>query len=884
MASISFLALDQSPADPWQAVAAQARGWAEVQKIELRDAVLLLPATQHLPLARAAWARLGGWMPRVETTLSLARSLPSLPGEAASSGQLCFDVATDRLQAARMLRAQSWASASARDDPRGFALAAAKVVETAHALARAAASVEPAQRAAYWDDARALFGLAGGAGPGARERFLCRVAVEWAAAAADPQTDRLFHLRPSAWLSLQAGGPDVFARCLLTSASVPALCIDADTALTLVSSSAGHSSAVCAHFEEEAQRAAAAVIEQLNLGHQPVALIAQDRALVRRIRALLDRQGIPLRDETGWKLSTTRAAASVHSLLECAKHDASSDALLDLLKACDVNTAALDAMERGWRRSGVSQVRLGVKQTRSGTIDSLEPAAQDLLAQSLQAIAPLSDGPGRNLASWSDALQRALQDIALWQRLLADDAGQQVLSRLGLASVDANDARGFQTDALSLQAFTEWVEASLESASFIPPGHGDAAVVITPLAQAMLRPFAAVVFPGADSAHLGAPMTDTGLLSDSEALALGVPTREAQRAAQAAAFAQICRQGRLSFLRRIDDGGDPLTISPLLAQWALQTARDGHALIDAVDPRDLKSHTVAPVARPLPQAPDWLPTRLSASACEALRVCPYQFFALRMLRLQAVDELDTALQKRDYGDWLHAVLHRFHAARTEPVSVEDETYRLLNTAAQLTEEWSFDEAEFLPYQASFARFVPRYVAWLHQRDDEGVQWLDGERELNTQPPEWGGITMHGVIDRVDSLPTQGVSATQLIDYKTGQSTVLRAAVKQGEDTQLPYYAALMAAQGAGGGVDPGEIAAAYLFLDESEHIIELTLPDVQASAELLVNGIGRELQRLREGHPLPALGEGKACDFCEARGLCRKDDWAADDLMLEEDA
>ena len=27
------------------------------------------------------------------------------------------------------------------------------------------------------------------------------------------------------------------------------------------------------------------------------------------------------------------------------------------------------------------------------------------------------------------------------------------------------------------------------------------------------------------------------------------------------------------------------------------------------------------------------------------------------------------------------------------------------------------------------------------------------------------------------------------------------------------------------------------------------------------------------GEPLPALGEGKACEYCAARGLCRKDFW-----------
>jgi ATP-dependent helicase/nuclease subunit B len=592
---------------------------------------------------------------------------------------------------------------------------------------------------------------------------------------------------------------------------------------------------------------------------------------------LLDRQSIPLRDETGWKLSTTRAAASVHGLLDCAKHDASSDAVLDLLKATETDPAALDSLERSWRHSGV-------KQARPSGLDALDPAARALLQRALHALSPLTERPQRSLAAWLTALQSALQAIALWPRLVMDDAGQQVLSRLGLNTLVGEDAQGLPPDALSLQAFTEWVEASLESSSFVPPGEPDAPVVITPLAQALLRPFAAVVFPGADSAHLGAAVNDIGLLSDSEALALGVPTRDVQRAEQVAAFAHVCRQPHVNFLRRVDDGGDPLTISPLLAQRALQWAREGDALTAANDARELTAHAAAPVTRPLPQAPDFLPSRLSASACEALRACPYRFFALRMLRLQTVDELDKPLQKRDYGNWLHEVLNRFHVARIEPASNEDETYRLLQVASQLTEDWSLDEAEFLPYQASFARFVPRYVTWLHERDTEGAQWLDGERELNTQPPAWGGITMHGVIDRVDSLPTREGPATQLIDYKTGQFAVLRSAVKQGEDTQLPYYAALMAAQGAGVGVGPGEIAAAYWFLDESERIIELALPDVQASAELLVEGIGSELQRLREGEPLPALGEGRACDFCEARGLCRKDDWAADGLMMEEGA
>jgi ATP-dependent helicase/nuclease subunit B len=50
-------------------------------------------------------------------------------------------------------------------------------------------------------------------------------------------------------------------------------------------------------------------------------------------------------------------------------------------------------------------------------------------------------------------------------------------------------------------------------------------------------------------------------------------------------------------------------------------------------------------------------------------------------------------------------------------------------------------------------------------------------------------------------------------------------------------------------------------------------PEVVGSAERLLEGLAGEFQRLRDGAALPALGEGRVCDFCEARGLCRRDHW-----------
>ena len=45
-------------------------------------------------------------------------------------------------------------------------------------------------------------------------------------------------------------------------------------------------------------------------------------------------------------------------------------------------------------------------------------------------------------------------------------------------------------------------------------------------------------------------------------------------------------------------------------------------------------------------------------------------------------------------------------------------------------------------------------------------------------------------------------------------------------------------------------------------------------ADLLVEGIQHDFERIAAGDPMPALGEGMVCEYCAARGLCRKDFWA----------
>jgi ATP-dependent helicase/nuclease subunit B len=859
-------------AERWAAIAAHIAAWAQTQGVALRDAVVLVPFAQLLPEARAAFARGGGWMPRVETTRTLAASLG--PAAAVRVGELSFDPTLDALSASALLRSQAWGAAWARRDARGFERAVNDVVVAAQALARAAATLPPSVRPAHWAAARDL--LTPLSGPGATERLLARVALEWAGVAPAPPTDRLFGpVAPAAWIAVQAGGPSALIERVMAEAQVPCLTIDLDLpdddAFGRAARHAAPAFAVCDGFEHEAQCAAAQVLVHVQRGELPVALIAQDRVLVRRVRALLERHRLRLLDETGWTLSTTRAAAQVMGLLNAARADAGTDALLDWLKGGTAwgrgdPDGALAALEAACRRQQLARV---------AALDRapLEAAAARLWSSASAVLTPLATTRRQPLPAWLESLSRALQDCGGLDLLCTDDAGQQVLAALHLPASSGGGtwAVGSAQHSMGLSEFRHWVDGVLEQSSFFPKPDFDAPpeVIVTPLARAMLRPFGAVVFPGADDKRLGAAPAATALLGDKLAAALGVPTAAERRRAELLAFVQLLAAPRLTFLRRRVDGSDPLADSPLIERLSLALAARGRSLTAWRDPRREVEIAPTPIRRGAPAAAALLPTRLSASACEALRACPYRFFALNMLRLREDDELERDVEKRDYGTWLHALLFEFHRTREAPTDAAVEIERLLSLARETQAAQGIVDADFLPFAASFESFAPRYIDWLHGRDADGARWLAGEDEVALPLAGLEGIELNGIIDRIDERRVGRQPAIELIDYKTGSAAALREKVRQPlEDTQLAFYAALMR------GRTELPLTARYLALDGSKGLEEIEHRDVEGSAAALVAGLSDDLRRLQAGAGLPALGVGATCEHCAARGICRRDHWA----------
>ncbi|CAM3884591.1 PD-(D/E)XK nuclease family protein [Roseateles saccharophilus] len=836
----------------WRRVAAVSADWLAGQGAPLRDAVLLLPFAQQLVPARRAFLARGGWMPRISTSHSLASALG--PSALAAPDQLSGDAAIDAFTADRLLAGQSWIQPLRRSSPRDYRVALARLVDTAQALARAAAQVPPEARPAFLDAARQRLTTLD-AGPGLLERALAQVALAWVAAdERRPATDTLFALRPSAWIWLRAGGPDPLAEGLLAG-GVPALCLDADLDLDEAwagfTPSARVEEAVAPDFEALAAQAATAVIQHLNAGRRPVALLAQDRVVIRRVRALLARQGLPVHDETGWTLATTPAAAAVMALLRAALAGGALDDWLAWMKSALAAGWDVEALEARCRRFGWRQ---------AAQLDAamLPPAQGALWQRARRQLEPLAGG-ARSLGGWLVALGQALNGLA---PLAEVEGGEALLETLWISrnpwAGSAHEAALAQT-RLRPDEFLVWVDDTLESAQFEPAQEvGAAEVVITPLARAMLRPFGAIVLPGADAATLGPVTPQTGLLADADAAALGLPSLAERREAEAQGFAQLLRAPVLTLLRCAFAGAEPLPPSPLLERLAGAAARAGLALPAWLDEREPVDTSPRPQVRPAADAAGRLPAALSASAIDALRNCPYQFFSRVLLGLREADELEQELSKRDYGTWLHAVLKRFHEARGD----DDDAALRAAAAAELA---LLDAADFLPFSAAFERLCPLYLAWLAEIEATGQRYAAGELDREARPFQapLDPLMVKGRIDRIDDSPT----GTWLLDYKTGDAKGLKAKVAARlEDTQLATYALLSDAV-------PG-LRAAYLVLDDGKGVELLSHEDVSDTALALRDGLQADLMAIRDGTPLPALGEGKVCDFCEARGLCRRDDWS----------
>jgi ATP-dependent helicase/nuclease subunit B len=169
------------------------------------------------------------------------------------------------------------------------------------------------------------------------------------------------------------------------------------------------------------------------------------------------------------------------------------------------------------------------------------------------------------------------------------------------------------------------------------------------------------------------------------------------------------------------------------------------------------------------------------------------------------------------------------------------------------------EGEFLPFAAAWPAVRDGYLRWLAQHESTGAVFASAETAHTQQV---GSVELVGRIDRTDRLAD---GSLLVLDYKTENSGKTAARVKEPlEDTQIAFYAALL---------PQDTLQAAYVNVGERDATRAYPQPEVVQARDALIEGILSDMARIAQGAAMPALGEGSACDYCQARSLCRKDFW-----------
>ncbi len=614
-------------------------------------------------------------------------------------------------------------------------------------------------------------------------------------------------------------------------------------------------------MEDEAQAAAQTIVDWIAAGKKRIALVPQDRVVARRLRALLERADIVVSDETGWKLSTTRAAAVIHTWMELVSSGGEIAPLLDFLKSPFVRHPALDepASRHALERALVKLGHAGSWTSVAEAVASLPDVKSlvDAIAREAQAYRTK-----KTISGWVAATAQVFEALGCSATLATDKAGEQLLAMLQRLGCDC--------ESLDLSfSLSEWrvlLDLELEQTVFVAPRE-DRRVMMVPMNGSMLREFDAAIVVGADSEHLPSRPAEALFFANAVRRELGLATREDKQRQQLREFAALligCPEVVMSWQQMQD--GEKVAASPWLQRLQLTLSRAGLGELPVHAPqRALADLTASLPSQPGPAAPDLLPEILSASGYDALVDCPYQFFASRMLGLRAADPLRELPEKRDYGDWLHLILKQYHdTLRDTPVPPAQRAALMAAISDAVFDDVLAHNPAALSWQARWNARRDAYVAWANEHEASGWTYLHGEHESGTtlNYGELGerSIRLYGELDRVD---VNAAGESQVLDYKTTAKDTLSKRLKEHDQHQLPFYTLLL---------EPAPVSAAYVAIDDEQPAL-LPAKDIVEWREGLRAQLQSNLTAITDGAPLPANGVGKSCGYCDINGLCRKGFW-----------
>ena len=619
-------------------------------------------------------------------------------------------------------------------------------------------------------------------------------------------------------------------------------------------------------------------------GKSNIGIVANDRLLIRRIRAVLEEDGIFPKDLGGWSFSTTSAATCIEILLDAIDGNFSKTSLLTLLGSPFLSRDE-DYLNEYYTFKHFLSTRNNLSSDTLGTFRQLAKECFNIqsnddltnknsliiclenLAHASQELQTLRLKGEQYLQKFNTSLLGLVKDLGIKKQLSNDAAGIQLLEIL----TQSNNFIQASTLRITWIEWRQWLKHLFEKNYFIPEISNEN-VTVCGFEYIDNIKFDHVVLAGVEEKRLQNLRTQKTFFNEKVRYELKLPTSSEDNAINFIRFRQLVESSQsLMMSAETEENGEQQNLSPWVDmieyfnQHCYQVSIANSTLEKLLNQQELsKQKSYCKPSKP-PCVSDnthLLSERFSSTKYQSLLDCPYQFFAKYILDLRA-QTISDDLQASDYGQLIHTCLKEFHFGKTIH-DFSKHTNEQLCAALEMISNEQFKNTTFTStsvqgWLQKWLATIPHYITWCLQRHQE---WRILRGEVWCEHVMQNNILLQGQIDRID----QNNNHLSVIDYKTGSVIASDTSVTSGETVQLPFYALLT----------PNVSQVEYLSLGERNTIKSKVIINGDKLEQLKQQHISRISQLYREiqaENSLPANGDDTTCGFCEYQGMCRKSHW-----------
>ncbi len=547
--------------------------------------------------------------------------------------------------------------------------------------------------------------------------------------------------------------------------------------------------------EDEAMAVALALREAVN-DHpdQTAALITPDRSLARRVVAALERWAVPVDDSGGDPLSDTSAGIFAGLAADTALKGCEPVTLLALLKhpLCrlgaheSANLRAIALLERAILRGprpragaeGLEHALLSLRAEREMlhgrdprrwlSDDELDCAAE-LVAKLKPALAPLSRVPKSPLRELAIRHHQVVAALSLDENSeSAAFAGRDgaALSETFQAIADSGAAAAF---AVEPYEYADLFHTIASERVVRRPGSPGARVRIYGPLEARLQQADRVVLAGLVEGVWPPEPRNDPWLNRTMRQQLGLDLPERRIGLSAHDFVQAFGAPHVILSHAGKREGSPTVTSRFLQRLAAVAGTEswpkvkerGATYLDWARALDRPVEVMA-AKRPEPRPPVAVrPKRLPVTDIEHWLRDPYTIYAKHILRLQALDPVDTPPGARDRGTVIHKAVGDFTAKFKDglPTDPLAELIAIGRTAFDRLNDYPETTAFWWP---RFERIARWFIDWeIERRSNVQSVYAEVQGELQVTPD----FLLTARADRIEMLKDGSFA---VLDYKTGR--------------------------------------------------------------------------------------------------------------------